>query len=291
MSPKLKKYLAHAKIFVERGLEKYLPSEKQDPYSIHKSMRYSVFAGGKKIRPVLSLLSYELFGGNRKDEKILVTCCALEMLHVFSLIHDDLPCMDDDNFRRGKPTNHRVFGEAIAVLAGDALCIHAFELLAKTKNCRIAADISKALGTGGMIGGQVKDIESEGKKANRKILEYIHTHKTAALITTSLRCGALLAKASENNLNRITRFGEKIGLVFQIADDILDVVGTTKQLGKDAHSDEVLKKVTYPSVLGLARSKKIACELTEKAKKDLKPFGNKAEFLREIADYIIERIN
>jgi geranylgeranyl diphosphate synthase type II len=199
--------------------------------------------------------------------------------------------MDDDDFRRGKPTNHRVFGEAVAVLSGDALCIHAFELLSKTNNCRIVADISRALGTAGMIGGQVADIESEGKKADKKILEYIHTHKTAALITTSLRCGAILAGTDEKNLKRITLFGRKIGLAFQIADDILDVVGTTAQLGKDAHSDEALKKVTYPSILGLEKSRQAACDLTRTAKSLLKPFGKKAFLLCEIADFIIERIN
>ncbi len=254
-------------------------------------MRYSVLAGGKRIRPALAMAAFELCGGKKDDERIIAAGCALEMLHAFSLIHDDLPCMDDDDFRRGKPTNHRVFGEAIAVLGGDALCIYAYEILAGTGNCSIIAEISRALGTDGMIAGQVVDIESEGSKVGRDVLEYIHTRKTGAFIRSSVRIGAMLAEASDEDLAALTTYGDRIGLAFQVADDILDVVSTTEQIGKDAGSDEERGKITYPSLWGLDESRKIARTLITEAKAALDRFGTKAGLLAETADFIVERVN
>lgn len=291
MNELLATYIKNVQKTVDGSLRKYLPEEKQYPESIHQSMHYSLFAGGKRIRPALALAAYELCGGNPGDEKIQYVCCAAEMLHVFSLIHDDLPCMDDDDFRRGKPTNHRVYGEAIAVLGGDALCIHAFELLGRTGNCRVICEIGNALGTQGMIGGQVVDVESEGKPADEKVLQYIHTHKTGAFIRSCLRAGAMLAGAGDDMLRAITVYGENIGLAFQVADDILDVEGTTEQIGKDAGSDESKGKMTYPSIFGLDQSKKEAERLVAEAKESLEIFGGKADLLREVADYIILRVN
>lgn len=290
MTDRLRKFLTEVQQRVNNGLEKYLPAETEYPQSVHKSMRYSIFAGGKRIRPALAIAAYDLFDGKADSESILYACCSLEMLHVFSLIHDDLPAMDDDEFRRGKPTNHRVFGEATAILGGDALCIHAFELLGRTGNCRVIIELGKALGTNGMIGGQVVDIESEDKDVGTEVLEYIHTHKTGALIATSVRIGALLADVSEKDLNTLTRYGRNIGLAFQVADDILDVVGSTKQIGKDAGSDQAKGKVTYPSVFGLEKSKQIARELAAHAREALVSFGSKADILRDASDYIVERV-
>lgn len=290
MTDLLRDFFLRTQQFVDEGLNRYLPPDSAYPESVHQSMRYSVFAGGKRIRPALALAAFELCHGNVKEESILLACCALEMLHAFSLIHDDLPCMDDDDFRRGKPTNHRVFGEAVAVLAGDALCIHAFELLSRTGQCAVIREIAEALGTSGMIGGQVVDIQSEGKAPTRDGLAYIHTHKTEKFITASLRTGALLAGAAPDRLQALTDYGRKVGLAFQVADDILDVEGSTEQIGKDAHSDEERGKITYPAVHGLQESKRIARELVDTAKKALECFGEQGVLLRETADYIAERI-
>jgi geranylgeranyl diphosphate synthase type II len=287
----VQEFLATTQQAVNAALERYLPTETTYPENIHRSMRYSVFAGGKRIRPALAIAAFELCGGKAGDERILAASCAIEMLHAFSLIHDDLPCMDDDDFRRGKPTNHRVFGEAVAVLGGDALCIHAFELLGRTGDCRIVTEISQALGTDGMIAGQVVDIESEGKKVGRDVLEYIHTRKTGAFIRASVRIGAMLASAGEEDLQALTTYGDRIGLAFQIADDILDVISTTEQIGKDAGSDEERGKITYPALWGLDESRRIARELIAQAKAALDRFGSKADLLSKTADFVVERVN
>lgn len=291
MTDRLKQFLERAQQFVDQGLESYLPPESTYPEDIHKSMRYSVFAGGKRIRPALAFAAWEACGGNADKEPVRLACCALEMLHAFSLIHDDLPCMDNDDFRRGKPTNHRVFGEAIAVLGGDALCIHAFTLLARTRNPQVISEIGEALGTAGMLGGQVVDIQSEGKQVAMDTLEYIHTHKTGALITSSVRVGAILADADHQQLQALTDYGKSIGLAFQIADDILDVVGTTKQIGKDAGSDQARGKVTYPSLKGLDESKAEAHALVDRAQKAISIFGDRAAVLADTAAYIVSRVN
>ncbi len=295
----LKLYLKEKIALVDTALENWLPKEKDMPYSIHKAMRYSIFAGGKRVRPVLMLAACEAVGGI--IEKAMPAACAMEMIHTYSLIHDDLPAMDNDDFRRGRPTNHKVFGEAIAILAGDGLLTEAFKLIS---NPSFAADIESATrlaviheiatcaGTYGMVGGQVVDMESEGKpEIDLPTVQYIHTHKTGALIKASVVAGALLGGADEIQLAAIRRYGEAAGLAFQIADDILDIEGTTEEIGKDAGSDEARGKATYPAVMGLAAAKQEAKAMMDEAMLALEPLGKPAEPLREIARYIVERKN
>lgn len=293
----IKSYLKERCRIVDEALERYLPKEDELPFSLHKAMRYSVFAGGKRVRPILMLAACEAVGG--AVAQALPAACAMEMIHTYSLIHDDLPAMDDDDFRRGNPTNHKVFGEAVAILAGDALLTEAFILLSDFTSApgvepaarlEVVREISVCAGSRGMVGGQVVDMESEG---NRDIgfatVQYIHTHKTGALIKASVRAGALLGGADSLQLDAITRYGEAIGLAFQIADDILDIEGTTEEIGKDAGSDEARGKATYPAIIGLTESKRLAAELTERAFTALDMFGDKAGPLRAIASYIINR--
>lgn len=276
---------------VEKLLDTLLPSDGAFPPSIHSLMRYSVFAGGKRIRPALIMASYEACGGNRNDESPLIAGAAYEMLHTFSLIHDDLPCMDDDDFRRGKPTAHKAFNEALAVLGGDALCIFAFECLARLGNIAVIRETAEALGTRGMIGGQVVDVESEGKKVSRANVEFIHRNKTAAFIRASVRTGAILANAPAETLARLTEYGNHVGLAFQVVDDILDEEGTTEQLGKDAGSDRENAKATYPAICGMQESKRYATELIEKARAAVDFLGDTGAILRALADYIRTRIS
>lgn len=293
----LKSYLKERCTIVDEALERHLPRESELPVSVHRSMRYSIFAGGKRIRPVLMLASCEAVGGT--PDLALPAACAMEMIHTYSLIHDDLPAMDDDDFRRGRPTNHKVFGEAIAILAGDALLTEAFILMsspeyaAKVGASRLLPvihEIGFCAGSRGMVGGQVVDMESEGQKdIDLATVQYIHTHKTGALMKASVKAGAILGGAEGDALAAMTRYGEAIGLAFQIADDILDIEGTTEQIGKDAGSDQARGKATYPAVMGLADSKRRAQELVEIALESLAPFGEKAEPLREIARYIVSR--
>jgi geranylgeranyl diphosphate synthase type II len=254
-------------------------------------MRYSTFAGGKRVRPCLVMAVYEACGGEFGDERVLKTAAAIEMLHTFSLIHDDLPCMDDDDFRRGKPTAHKAFDEALAVLGGDALCILAFETLAAVGRIDVIAEIAAALGTGGMIGGQVVDIESEGKTVNKETVEYIHNNKTAALIRASVRSGALLAGADGETLEKLSAYGSNVGLAFQVVDDILDEESTTETLGKDAGSDAEKGKATFPSVVGIEESKRYARELIEKAWKNIEFLGDKGKILKDLAEYVRVRIS
>jgi geranylgeranyl diphosphate synthase type II len=289
MAKKAEAYLEEAGKLTEECLKKYIPNETEVPTSLHSAMRYALLAGGKRLRPALVQASYELFGG-KPSESIHLAMCALEMLHTFSLIHDDLPCMDDDDFRRGKPTTHKVYGEATAVLAGDALCIFAFEKKKKTGNIAVVEELARSLGTKGMIGGQVIDTESEGKPVDLATVDYIHYHKTAALIEASLVIGALLAGAAQEELSHIREFGKGMGLVFQIIDDILDIESSTEQLGKDAGSDVKNGKATYPAVLGLEVSKQKAMELYNKSLEHLKNLQNKnTETLKNIAALIIAR--
>jgi geranylgeranyl diphosphate synthase type II len=293
----LKKYLKDRCALVDEALDRYLPSADELPRSLHKSMRYSVFAGGKRVRPILLLAACEAVGGD--IDRAMPAACAMEMIHTYSLIHDDLPAMDDDDFRRGNPTNHKVFGEAIAILAGDALLTEAFILLSNPENMggTVAArllpvvhEISRCAGSRGMVGGQVVDMESEGKgDIDLATVQYIHTHKTGALIKASVKAGAILGGADGARLDAITRYGETIGLAFQIADDILDIEGTTEEIGKDAGSDEARGKATYPAVVGLAEAKRRAGELVEMALDALSAFHEKADPLREIARYVVNR--
>ena len=291
MNDDLKNYLSAVAQATEASLDRLLPPEKTYPASVHALMRYSIFAGGKRIRPALIMASHEACGGTFGNQSAILGCAAIEMLHTFSLIHDDLPCMDDDDFRRGKPTAHKAFGEAVAVLGGDALCIFAFECLAKIGRVDIIGEIAQALGTEGMIGGQVVDIESEGKPATRETVEYIHKNKTAALIRACVRTGALLADASAKELDNLSAYGDYVGLAFQVVDDILDEEGTTEQLGKDAGSDKERGKVTFPSVCGMAESKRYAQELIGKACAQIEYLGNRAVILKALAEFFRTRIS
>ncbi|HEY6874450.1 MAG TPA: farnesyl diphosphate synthase [Geobacteraceae bacterium] len=293
----LKQYLKERCAQVDAALDRLLPREDDLPVSLHKSMRYSVFAGGKRIRPILMLAACEAVGGDMGLS--MPAACAMEMIHTYSLIHDDLPAMDDDDFRRGNPTNHKVFGEAIAILAGDALLTEAFNAMSNPAYAdqvppatllAVINEIGLCAGSFGMVGGQVVDMESEGKHdIDLATVQYIHTHKTGALIKASVKAGAMLGGASGEVLAAMTRYGEAVGLAFQVADDILDIEGTTEQIGKDAGSDEARGKATYPAVLGLTESKKRAAELVDLALESLAGFDAKAEPLREIARYIVFR--
>jgi len=255
---------------------------------LHEAMRYSMFAGGKRLRPGLAKAAFDMFGG--KGDKIWLATSALEMLHTFSLIHDDLPCVDNDDYRRGKLTSHKKFGEATAVMAGDALCVQAFELMGRAGDARAIEVLAHLLGTYGMIGGEMTDIECEGKKVNLEIVDYIHYHKTAALIEASLQVGAMLAGADDKSIEAIRNYGRSIGLAFQIVDDILDVVSTTEELGKDAGSDIEKGKATYPSIVGLENSRAKAKELYEESLKALDGLECDTSILRSIAAFIITRV-
>lgn len=293
----LKTYLKEQCARVDAALDQYLPRETDLPHSLHKAMRYSVFAGGKRVRPILMLAACQAVGGD--GEKAMPAACAMEMIHTYSLIHDDLPAMDDDDFRRGNPTNHKVFGEAVAILAGDALLTEAFRLMSAPAfaagvpaEARLAVihQIASCAGSHGMVGGQVVDMESEGKSdIDLPTVQYIHTHKTGALIKAAVVAGALLGGADREKLDAITRYGSAAGLAFQIADDILDIEGTTEEIGKDAGSDQARGKATYPAVMGLAAAKQEAATMMDEAFKALDIFGSEADPLREIARYIVTR--
>lgn len=295
----LKLYLKEQCAVVDAALDRYLPGEKELPHSVHKAMRYSVFAGGKRVRPILMLAACQAVGGD--IGRAIPAACAMEMIHTYSLIHDDLPAMDDDDFRRGNPTNHKVFGEAIAILAGDALLTEAFKLVSDPRFSggsepaallAVIHEIANCAGSYGMVGGQVIDMESEGcQDIDLATVQYIHTHKTGALIKASVVAGALLGGAAGGELAAITRYGEAAGLAFQIADDILDIEGTTEEIGKDAGSDQARGKATYPAVMGLAAAKEEARSMMDEALKSLETFGAEADPLREIARYIVQRRN
>ena len=294
--PDLKTYLAEKKKTVETALQGYFPEPEGLTSDLTKAMRYSLFAGGKRLRPILCIAGAETVGGLGRE--VLPVACALELIHTYSLIHDDLPLMDDDDLRRGKPTNHKVFGEPIALLAGDGLLTEAFSLMTSVDISgkispqillRAISLISRAAGYDGMVGGQAVDIQWEGKRADLPVVRFMHIHKTGALITASVASGAILGGADESQIEAITSYGEKIGLAFQISDDILDIEGDSKTMGKRAGADEEKGKMTYPAVLGLNESKRIQSELVQTAVLDLQKFGSRAEPLRQIARYIIER--
>jgi len=278
---------------IETALERLLPPEATLPTSIHKAMRYSVFAGGKRIRPVLCMEAARLFTSDLKGA--IQAGCAIEFIHTYSLIHDDLPALDNDDMRRGKPTNHKVFGEAIAILAGDALLTLAFQALASApveaeRRLKILEAIAKAAGTDrGMIGGQVADIEAERKPVDGAGLEYIHRSKTAALIRASVVSGALAGGAKPDDVSRITNFGENIGWAFQVVDDLLDVEESSATLGKTAGKDQAQQKATYPALYGLEKSRAIAAELETTALGELDTYGDGAARLRQVANFLVAR--
>jgi geranylgeranyl diphosphate synthase type II len=292
------RYLQEKKERVDSALREHFPRREELTRNLHQAMEHSLFAGGKRIRPILSIASFEAAGG--KGERILPFACALEMIHTYSLIHDDLPAIDNDDYRRGKPTCHKAFGEAIAILAGDGLLTEAFELMTlRSAKDHAASDdavvldliheVAHAAGVWGMVGGQVVDIESEGKAADLPTVQYIHTHKTGAMILVSVRVGAKLAHAREPVLKALTRYGESLGLAFQVADDILNVEGQAALMGKQAGSDLARGKATYPSVLGVEESKRRSTELVETAVEALTSLGPEADPLREIARFVIAR--
>lgn len=293
----IKTYLKEKKELVDSFLEGYFSSN-FPPKFLKDSITYSLFAGGKRIRPILCLAAHEACNGNAED--IIPFASSIELIHTYSLIHDDLPAMDNDDLRRGKPTNHKVFGDGMAILAGDGLLTEAFFIMANSlsnKNIKNTAllraikEIAFVSGIHGMVGGQAQDLLSENSEPNRETLSFIHKHKTGALISGSLRAGAMLANCTKHSLNAITRYGENIGLAFQIVDDILDIEGDAEELGKTTGSDERKKKMTYPAIYGLDESRKKAEELISEAIFSLRDFSNKAEPLREIARYFLERKN
>ncbi len=292
----LNAYLKDRTALVDKALRAYLPCEDTLPASLHKAMRYSVFAGGKRVRPVLMIAACEAVGGNAA--RVVPAACAMEMIHTYSLIHDDLPAMDDDDFRRGRPTNHKVFGDDIAILAGDALLTEAFILLSNPvlnpdvdpgTQLKVIHTLSRWAGSLGMVGGQVVDMESEGREVDFPTLEYIHTHKTGALILAAIQCGGLIGGGDETALKALTTYGEAAGLAFQIADDVLDIVGDQDTLGKDIGSDQARGKTTYPALLGIEEARARALELRDIAVNALEPFKEAAEPLRQIAHYIVDR--
>jgi geranylgeranyl diphosphate synthase type II len=289
-------YLKGKKRVIDEALKHVISKETDFPQSLHKAMRYALFPGGKRIRPILAIAAYEMIGG--RGDGILPYACALELIHTYSLIHDDLPALDDDDYRRGKPTTHKVFGEAMAILAGDALLTEAFRLMSTQGlggevDPRVAieaiGEISRASGSAGMIAGQVVDMESEGKTVELPILEFIHTHKTGSLILTCVRVGGRLAGARDVEMDALTRYGKAIGLAFQITDDILDVEGSGASMGRPPGVDRARNKVTYPALLGLEESKRRFNELIGKGIEAVDLFGDRGEPLREIARYIGSR--
>lgn len=288
-------YWAEKLNHVDKALDQFLPKADLKPKTIHDAMRYSIFAGGKRLRPVICLASAEVLHGS--IEEALPLACAMECIHTYSLIHDDLPCMDDDDFRRGKPTSHKVYGEGMAVLAGDALLTFAFQLAATARPSHrysvadYVQDLAISSGSLGMVGGQVADLEGEGKPITPEELRFIHINKTSALITCSIRLGAMSANATPEQLGHLTTFGQNLGLAFQVIDDILDVTQTTEKLGKSAGKDVKAQKATYPALLGLEKAKEEADRLTTLALAALEPFGKDASPLRGVADYLLNREN
>ncbi|MGB2783812.1 MAG: polyprenyl synthetase family protein [Atribacterota bacterium] len=281
-----KKYLEDKKNIIDKALDEYLPSEEKSPSIIHKAMRYSVFAGGKRIRPILTLATAELF--RRDTESVIKTACGIELIHTFSLIHDDLPCIDNDDFRRGKPSNHKVFGEAIALLAGDALLVSGFNLIIENSEIKeikkqsilkLIKEVSFYIGTENMLGGQVEDITLNNENITKENLINLYTKKTAALICLSIRAGAILSGANKKQLLALNKYGENIGLAFQIIDDILDIMQDQRDVGK----------TNYANKYGIKESKIESERLIKEAKDSLKIFNQKAQTLRNIADYLLTR--
>lgn len=294
----IKKYLEQKRQDVDRFLDSVMPPESAPPANLHKAMRYSLFAGGKRVRPILAIAAYEAVDG--ASPFILPLASSLELIHTYSLIHDDLPAMDNDDYRRGKLTNHKVFGEAMAILAGDALLTMAFDLVSRPdlvngldprSQVNVIQELAAGSGNVGMVGGQVADIEAEGKDIDLATLEGVHRWKTGKLIRASVRIGGIAGGATAEQVNRLTAYAEDIGLAFQIADDVLNVTGTREELGKDANTDASRGKKTYPTFFGVDGARKLADEHVASAIAHLKDFGPKAEPLRELARYITARKN
>jgi geranylgeranyl diphosphate synthase, type II len=290
---RLEPYLADRTKAVNRALDRLLPAASTRPATIHKAMRYSLFAGGKRLRPILCLAAAEACAGRITDA--LPLACAVECIHTYSLIHDDLPAMDNDDYRRGRLTNHKVFGEGIAILAGDALLTHAFEIAAQCRPApryshrHVILELARASGSLQLIAGQVADLEGEGKRVSLPQLRYIHERKTSALLSCAVRLGAMSANATPAQLAALTRFGYHVGLAFQVIDDILDVTQSSEQLGKTAGKDAAAGKATYPAVVGLERSRRIAAKLTNQAFAALGPFRGCAPALEALAQYLLRR--
>ena len=288
-------YLDSRVKMINQALDAFLPKATVKPSTIHKAMRYSLFAGGKRLRPVLCLAAAAACGGEEREA--LAPACAVECVHTYSLIHDDLPAMDNDDFRRGKPTNHKVFGEGIAILAGDGLLTQAFEILAQSRGWpryphkTLVMELAKAAGSLWLVAGQVADLEGEGRKLNLRQLRYIHERKTSALLCCAVRLGGMSANCSPAQLDALTDFGYHVGLAFQVIDDILDVTQTSEKLGKTAGKDAKAQKATYPAIVGLERSRRIAAKLTHKAYAALRPFKGRAQALEALADYLLKREN
>jgi geranylgeranyl diphosphate synthase, type II len=286
-------YLDRCSDSVNRALDRFLPAEHVRPATLHKAMRYSMFAGGKRMRPALCIAAAEACGGTLIDA--LPLACAVECIHTYSLIHDDLPAMDNDDYRRGKLTSHKVFGEGLAILAGDALLTQAFEIAAQAKSWpryshqSIILELTRASGSLKLIAGQVADLESEGKKVSANDLEYIHQCKTSALLCCSVRLGGMSANCTPAKLEALTDFGYNVGLAFQVIDDILDVTQTSEQLGKTAGKDSAAQKATYPAIIGLDRSRQIAKRLTQSAFDALRPFRGRAAALEVLAKFLLHR--
>ncbi len=289
----LKAYLQDKRTQVDEALKAVFPEPQGPPADVVRAMIYSLFAGGKRLRPILCMAGAEAVG--KEGRAVLTLGCSLELIHTYSLIHDDLPVMDNDDLRRGKPTNHKVFGEAVALLAGDGLLTEAFRLMAGISGVdprtllQVIQLVGSAAGYQGMVGGQVVDIQSEGKPVDRSLVEFIHSHKTGALIHASVTSGALLGEGTDEQVKAISSYGEKVGLAFQIADDILDIEGDSQTMGKGVGGDAAKKKITFPAVVGLQRAKGMQKEMVDQAVEALKIFGEKADPLRHIATYIIER--
>ena len=292
----LEVYLSEKKVVVDTALKACFPEPEGLTSDLVSAMKYSIFAGGKRLRPILCISAAEAVGGVEAD--VLPVACAIELIHTYSLIHDDLPVMDDDDIRRGKPTNHKVFGEAVALLAGDGLLTEAFNMMTLPELTdkvsagvilKVIGMVSVAAGYRGMVGGQVVDIQSEGKQVDLPVVEFIHNHKTGELITVPLASGAMLGGGDESQIEAISSYGRKIGLAFQISDDILDIEGDTSTLGKQVGSDEEKGKITYPAVVGLEMSRQVQSELIEAAIECLRDLDQAADPLRHIARYIIER--
>jgi len=293
-SEAVRAHLDQVRLLVDADLERLLPSVEEYPETIHKAMRYSVFAGGKRLRPALCLEAGRLFGGD--EPGLLRLGSALELIHTYSLIHDDLPALDNDDLRRGRPTSHCVFGEATAILAGDALLTLAFEVLSNSSRrapeakLRLIHDLAHAIGTrGGMVGGQIIDLEMTGQTADAATVDYIHSAKTGSFLCAAVRCGAIYAGASEEDLGRLTTYGKKVGLAFQIVDDLLDVLGSQEQMGKTLGKDVEQHKATYPAVHGIEPSKQAARRLIEEGCAALDPYGEGAQTLVGIAQYLVVR--
>lgn len=293
----VERYLEQRRRMIEAALDQFFPAEKHQPATLYRAVRYSLLNGGKRIRPLLALASAEAVGG--RPAAVLPFACALEMIHTYSLIHDDLPAMDDDRLRRGQPTSHVVFGEGIAILAGDALLTEAFRVMTDARHTKglgakrvlqVVNLIGEASGVLGMVAGQVADIESEGRDADLALVDFIHVRKTGALLLAAVRVGAILAEATPSALRSLSKYGEYLGLCFQVVDDVLDAEGETAQTGKEGGGDARQKKATYATVLGVPAAKQRALELRDDALRALERFGKRAEPLRHIARSVVARL-